>query len=87
MNSFTGICDPIDLIVMLMTKYCVACQEIVAQGVRCDFTVNHRATSAAYIDLGCSLAGGHCTENTLDFDLLDSASPAVCDVILLEQHS
>ena len=60
---------------------------MVAQGVRCDFTVNHWATSAAYIDLGCSLAGGHRTENTSVFDLLDSASPAVCDVIMLEPRS
>ena len=60
---------------------------MVAQGVRCDFTDNHRATSAAYIDLNCSLAGGHGTQNTPVFDLLDSASPAVFDVIVLEQHS
>ena len=40
--------------------------------------------TASNIDLGCSLAGGHRALNISAFDLLDSVSPAVCDVIGLE---
>ena len=58
---------------------------MVAQRVQCCF--NHWATCAVNVDLGCSLAGGRRTENISVFDLLDSASPAVCDVTTPKQSS
>ena len=58
-----------------------SCQEIVAQTVRCDFTwlpLLVSLTSAVQWMVGILQPV---------FELVDSASPAVCDVITLEQCS